>query len=189
MSRCGERRRRRNGVDCSGPRFDGGDPSLRSSSCSLRAPRRPSWDSARPEPFRRLSSSLPTRAKSGSRSFGTRKRVPHDPSELLRQADALARSAGATQADLRRAISTAYYVVFHFCLSAAADMVCGIASRSTARYSLVYRSVDHKTLKRTVRPAQPDKIAKRGDHACRWPRQRRRLRPSDCQSAASKKFG
>jgi hypothetical protein len=25
-------------------------------------------------------------------------------------------------------------------------MVCGIASRSTARYSLVYRSVDHKTL-------------------------------------------
>jgi hypothetical protein len=72
--------------------------------------------------------------------------VPHDPSELLRQADALARSAGATQADLRRAISTAYYVVFHFCLSAAADMVCGIASRSTARYSLVYRSVDHKTL-------------------------------------------
>jgi hypothetical protein len=78
MSRCGERRRRRNGVDCSGPRFDGGDPSLRSSSCSLRAPRRPSWDSARPEPFRRLSSSLPTRAMSGSRSFGTRKRVPHE---------------------------------------------------------------------------------------------------------------
>jgi hypothetical protein len=51
MSRCGERRKRRNGVDCSGPRFDGGDPSLRSSSCSLRAPRRPSWIALGPNRF------------------------------------------------------------------------------------------------------------------------------------------
>ncbi|MBV8920032.1 MAG: hypothetical protein JOZ76_18405 [Bradyrhizobium sp.] len=72
--------------------------------------------------------------------------MPPDPDELLQQADALAASDGATQSDLRRAISTAYYAVFHFCLTAAADMVCGSGSRSTPRYSLVYRSVDHKTL-------------------------------------------
>jgi hypothetical protein len=48
---CGERRKRRNGVDCSGPRFDGGDPSLRSSSCSSRAPRRPSWIALGPNRF------------------------------------------------------------------------------------------------------------------------------------------
>jgi hypothetical protein len=73
--------------------------------------------------------------------------VPPDPDQLLRQADALAGGAGASQADLRRAISTAYYAVFHFSLTAAADMVCGLGDRSAARYSLVYRSVDHKTLR------------------------------------------
>jgi hypothetical protein len=73
--------------------------------------------------------------------------VPPDPDQLLRQADALAGGAGASQADLRRAISTAYYAVFHFSLTAAADMVCGVGDRSAAGYSLVYRSVDHKTLR------------------------------------------
>jgi hypothetical protein len=73
--------------------------------------------------------------------------VPPDPSELLLQADALAGKTGATQADLRRAISTAYYAVFHFCLTVAADMICGAASRSTDRYSFVYRSTDHSRLR------------------------------------------
>jgi hypothetical protein len=72
--------------------------------------------------------------------------MPPDPGELLRQADTLAGTVGATQADLRRAISAAYYAVFHFCLIGAADMVCGPANRSSVRYSVVYRSVDHKTL-------------------------------------------
>jgi hypothetical protein len=66
---------------------------------------------------------------------------------FLQQADALAAKAGATQADLRRAISTAYYAVFHFCLTAAADMVLGTASRTASAYSVIYRSVDHKTLR------------------------------------------
>ena len=73
--------------------------------------------------------------------------MPPDPEELLQQADALAGKPGATQADLRRAISSTYYAMFHFCLTAAADMVLGTASRSTPKYSLVYRSVDHKTLR------------------------------------------
>ena len=72
--------------------------------------------------------------------------MPPDPNELLGRASTLA--AGATQADLRRAISDAYYAVFHAFATAAADMVCGgSAGRSSQGYSLVYRSIDHKTLR------------------------------------------
>ena len=51
------------------------------------------------------------------------------------------------QTDLRRAISAAYYGLFHFTLTAAADMIVGAAERSSARYSLVYRSVEHSRLR------------------------------------------
>lgn len=73
--------------------------------------------------------------------------MPPDPDELLQQADALAGKPAATQADVRRAISAAYYAIFHFCMTAAADMVLGTTGRSTSSYSFVYRSVDHKTLR------------------------------------------
>lgn len=68
-----------------------------------------------------------------------------DPERLFAQADFLA--AQPQQEDLRRAISTAYYGLFHFVLTAAADMVVGEEERSTSRYSLAYRSVDHKRLR------------------------------------------
>jgi uncharacterized protein (UPF0332 family) len=70
---------------------------------------------------------------------------PLDPKELLDQARRLA--AQQSQADLRRAISAAYYGLFHFFLSAAADMIVGADKRDTPYYSLVYRSVDHKQLR------------------------------------------
>jgi uncharacterized protein (UPF0332 family) len=73
--------------------------------------------------------------------------LPLDPNELLQHSDALAAKAGATQADLRRAISAAYYAIFHFTLAAAAEMVLGTSSPSTPGYSLVYRSVDHSRLR------------------------------------------
>jgi uncharacterized protein (UPF0332 family) len=73
--------------------------------------------------------------------------LPINPDELLQQADPLAAKPEATQADLRRAISAAYYAIFHFCMTAAADMVFGTATRSTSANGLVYRSVDHRTLK------------------------------------------
>jgi hypothetical protein len=73
--------------------------------------------------------------------------VSPDPDELLLQADGLVGKAGATETDFRRAISAAYYAVFHFCLTCAADMVSGAASRSTPRYCVVYRSIDHKALR------------------------------------------
>lgn len=72
-----------------------------------------------------------------------------NPSHLLEQADRLiAPLAGAPrQADLRRAISTAYYALFHAVLTEAADDFVGSTHRDTSRYALVYRSVDHRSLR------------------------------------------
>jgi hypothetical protein len=72
--------------------------------------------------------------------------VHPDPDSLFDQADALVHSH-KNETDLRRAISTAYYGVFHFTLRALADWIVGATHRSAARYVLVYRSVDHKVLK------------------------------------------
>lgn len=82
--------------------------------------------------------------------------MPPDPDELLQQATMLASRSGATQADFRRAISNAYYAVFHFALTTLADVFHGgPANRSTASstssYSLIYRSVDHSTLAKLCR--------------------------------------
>jgi uncharacterized protein (UPF0332 family) len=70
---------------------------------------------------------------------------PLDPEELLDQARRLA--AETTQADLRRAISAAYYGLFHFFLTAASDTIVGADKRDTHYYTLVYRSVEHKQLR------------------------------------------
>ena len=69
---------------------------------------------------------------------------------LFEQADKLISSPPAgppRQVDLRRAISSAYYGLFHSCLVAAADEFVGVTQRATSRYALVYRSIDHKTLR------------------------------------------
>ncbi len=69
---------------------------------------------------------------------------------LLDQADGLIvglTSGRPRQADLTRAISAAYYGVFHVCLTAAADEFVGIGRRANARYELVYRSVDHRVFR------------------------------------------
>lgn len=72
------------------------------------------------------------------------------PDHLLDQADRLITlpAGGAPrQADLRRAISSAYYGLFHAVVTEAADDFVGISHRQTPRYSLVYRSVDHRWLR------------------------------------------
>ena len=71
------------------------------------------------------------------------------PDHLLEQADRLLATHGGArrQADLRRAISNAYYAVFHAILTEAADDFVGRSQRRTARYALVYRSVDHRSLR------------------------------------------
>lgn len=73
-----------------------------------------------------------------------------NPDHLLDQADRLVAPPGGgapRQADLRRAISTAYYALFHSILTEVADIFAGRTQRHTARYALVYRSVGHKTLR------------------------------------------
>ena len=47
-----------------------------------------------------------------------------------------------TQADLRRAVSTAYYVLFHCLAGAAADLLTG-SSRRSPEWHQVYRALEH----------------------------------------------
>jgi hypothetical protein len=89
-----------------------------------------------------------------------------NPEHLFEQADKLISTPPAgppRQVDLRRAISSAYYGVFHATLTAAADEFVGVTKRSTTQYSLVYRSVDHRSLRELCseikKPTLPAKYA------------------------------
>lgn len=69
-----------------------------------------------------------------------------NPDHLLEQAARLVEAPPAgppRQADVRRAISAAYYAVFHSLLTAAADELVGKTWRRTPEYGLAYRSMDH----------------------------------------------
>jgi hypothetical protein len=73
-----------------------------------------------------------------------------NPDHLLQQADKLIASSKAgrpRQADLRRAVSAAYYAVFHSVLAAAADNFVGPTKRREISYGLAYRRVDHRWLR------------------------------------------
>lgn len=75
--------------------------------------------------------------------------VPN-PEHLFEQAEQLVSSLASRrprQVDLRRAVSNAYYAVFHATLTAAADNAVGPGARASAPYRLVYRSVRHRTLR------------------------------------------
>jgi uncharacterized protein (UPF0332 family) len=69
---------------------------------------------------------------------------------LVDQAERLMAPQGAgqpRQADLRRAISTAYYAVFHAVAAEAGDQLVGATLRNSPRYQQVYRSIQHKRLR------------------------------------------
>lgn len=86
------------------------------------------------------------------------------PDHLLEQADrlmALPRSGAPRQVDLRRAISNAYYAVFHALMTEAADDFVGRTHRDTARYALVYRSVDHRRLRELCEIARKAPLPKK----------------------------
>jgi hypothetical protein len=82
---------------------------------------------------------------------------------LFEQADYLIIShpGRPRQVDVRRAISAAYYGLFHAVVTAAADQVVGSTNRTQSRYGLVYRSIDHKSLREFCKDIQkstlPDK--------------------------------
>ncbi len=92
-----------------------------------------------------------------------------NPEHLLDQAEALltqTRGGPHRQVDLRRAISAAYYGVFHTITTAIADRIVGRGKRSTPRYTLVYRALDHRTLSNfclmASRPSLPPKYQGHG---------------------------
>lgn len=73
-----------------------------------------------------------------------------NPEHLLDQASRLIAASGAgkpRQADLRRAISCAYYALFHHVVAAAADEFIGRTRKHRPEYSLAYRSIDHQRLR------------------------------------------
>jgi len=72
-----------------------------------------------------------------------------DPLELLAVARLLAADAQPSEAQLRRAVSTAYYALFHKVLQAAAGRFMGLNKETSAGYSLIYRGFDHRNM-RTV---------------------------------------
>jgi len=69
------------------------------------------------------------------------------PGDLLKTAIYLANSTTGKprQADLRRAVSTTYYAMFHTLAKSCADLIIGSASaqRSNAAWTQVYRALDH----------------------------------------------
>jgi hypothetical protein len=89
-----------------------------------------------------------------------------NPEHLFEQADKLIfpPTAGPPrQVDIRRAISAAYYGIFHATIAAAADQFIGVTKRSMSQYGLVYRSIDHGVLRtlceEVKKPILPAKYA------------------------------
>ena len=95
------------------------------------------------------------------------------PEALLTAARKLARQTGSgrpRQAELRRAVSTAYYAVFHELAREAADTLVGKANRRTIprAWAQVYRALNHGRVKSACRSDAfknrfPDKIRSFGD--------------------------
>jgi hypothetical protein len=70
-----------------------------------------------------------------------------NPLHLFDQADRLISETSRRQVDLRRAVSAAYYGLFHIATIAAADHVVGKSRRNHPEWSLISRSVGHADLR------------------------------------------
>ena len=79
-----------------------------------------------------------------------------DPQDLLALARQLASPGPPAPNDvaLRRAVSSAYYAVFHALLGAAAHRFMGPGQESTPGFSLIYRAFDHNHIRRTCEDLQ-----------------------------------
>jgi len=66
---------------------------------------------------------------------------------LLDSADSLLESRPRSSAFKRRAVSTAYYAVFHALAKSCADCLLPSSDGTTDEYSRVYRALEHGTLK------------------------------------------
>jgi hypothetical protein len=72
-----------------------------------------------------------------------------NPDHLFEQAERLVSPPAGRprQVDVRRAISAAYYAIFHATITAAVDQFVGVINRDQSRYGLAYRSVNHAWLR------------------------------------------
>ncbi|CAK0763282.1 HEPN domain-containing protein [uncultured Gammaproteobacteria bacterium] len=73
------------------------------------------------------------------------------PEQWLELAEELSSPTGQgapKQVKLRRAVSSAYYGLFHATMKAAADNFIGTTKHLSPEYRLAYRAVNHDTLKR-----------------------------------------
>jgi hypothetical protein len=86
--------------------------------------------------------------------------LPINPQHLIDQAKTLEETpAGRPRGvNLRRAISAAYYAIFHTVLSAAADAVLPADKRATEEYKRIYRSIDHSRLRELCNEIQKSNI-------------------------------
>ena len=86
-----------------------------------------------------------------------------NPDHLFEQASKLisAQAGRPRQADIRRAISAAYYAIFHATITAAVDQFVGVTNRDRSRYGLVYRSVSHAWLRDLCKEVQKPTLSNR----------------------------
>jgi hypothetical protein len=86
-----------------------------------------------------------------------------NPDHLFEQADKLiSPPAGRPrQVDVRRAISAAYYAIFHATMTAAVDQFIGVTNRDRSRYGLAYRSVNHAWLRDLCKEIQKTTLSNR----------------------------
>ncbi len=85
-----------------------------------------------------------------------------DPAELLQVARLLSDAAAdpePSQAQLRRAVSTAYYALFHTVLRAAAQRFAGLGKEDSAAYAILYRSFDHRHMKNVCEDLQTSTLS------------------------------
>ena len=86
-----------------------------------------------------------------------------NPEHLFEQGERLVTSdAGRPrQADVRRAISAAYYGVFHSIITAAVDHFIGVTNRNAVQYGLAFRSVDHGWLRDLCKEVQKPTLTRK----------------------------
>jgi hypothetical protein len=90
--------------------------------------------------------------------------VPEPSSDLLAVARHLATADAATPpagAQLRRAVSTAYYALFHKISYAAARRFMGPDQENSAGYAILYRSFDHRHMKTVCQALQVSTLKER----------------------------
>lgn len=79
---------------------------------------------------------------------------------LLALAEQLAETSGKSLTLKRRAVSTAYYAVFHALAQLCADELLGYSSdRQSKEYERIYRSLEHGTLKKVFKEEPLRRVA------------------------------